>query len=109
MCWSTTFRIAIDMGGSRSEALVELRRSFLTSIIGCLATTKVILVEITARIVNISAMNLLHSGDVSTASITTIEVLALGSRMVILVELRRSFPTSKIGRMTTMMVILVEV
>ena len=36
-------------------------------------------------------MKLLHSGDVSAASKMTIEVLALGSGLVILVELGRSF------------------
>lgn len=83
--------------------------AFLTSPIGCLATTKVILVEITARIVNVTAMNLLHSGDVSTASKATIEVLTLGSWMVVLVELRRPFPTSNIGCLATIMVVLVEI
>ena len=62
-----------------------------------------------ARIVNVTAMNLLHSGDVSTASKATIEVLTLGSWMVVLVELRRPFPTSNIGCMATIMVVLVEI
>ena len=48
--------------------------TFTTSIIGCMATIMVMLVEITARIVNVAAMNVVRCRDVSTASKLTIKV-----------------------------------
>ena len=52
-----------------------------------MTTTKIILVKVRSLINYMGAMKLLHSRNVSTSAKVTIEVLALGSGLIILDEL----------------------